>query len=125
MQLACFAELLSILNQNLTPQAPDGLKNLSFSIIWAAFHLHPYYTPLLRFCLDKQKWMQSQQVGNSSSESLNEAPNLEMELAGGAQSLMDSGLSTACNLFDSKRPLGAVNQPQELHSSDGQSQGII
>lgn len=38
---------------------------------------------------------------------------------------MDSGLSTACNLFDSKRPLGAVNQPQELPGSDGQSQGII
>lgn len=60
---------------------PRWAENLSFSIIWAAFRLH-HYTPLLRFCLDKQKRMQSQHVGNSSSESLNEAPNLKMELAG-------------------------------------------
>lgn len=94
----CFSELLSVLNQNLIPP-PDGLKNLSSSIIWAALRLHLYYTPLLRFCLNKQKWMQSQHVGNSRTESLNGVPNLEMELAGGAQSPMDSGPSTACNLL--------------------------
>lgn len=64
-------------------------------------------------------------VGNSRNESLNEAPNLEKELAGG-NTIPDGFWSiNSMQSVDSKRPLGAVNQPQELHCSNGQSQGII
>lgn len=82
-------------------------------------------TPLLWFCLDKRKRMQSQHVGNSRNESLNKTPILEMEFGKGHTVPSGFWPINSMQAVDSTRPLGAVSQPQELRDSDGQSQGII
>ena len=86
-------------NQNLIPQAQEWAENLSFSLIWAAFYLHLNYTSLLWFCLRKQKWMQSQHVGNLRNESLNKTPILETELVRETQPPAGSCPSTVCDLL--------------------------
>lgn len=123
MQLAASQNCL-LSNQNLIPQAQEWAENLSFSLIWAAFYLHLDYISLLWFCLRKQKWMQSQHVGNSRNESLNKTPILEMELVRG--NTAPSGFQSINSMWsiDSKRLLSAVNQPQSSTAPTASHMGL-
>lgn len=47
MQPAAFQNCLQSYIKTSINMPENGLKNLSFSIIWTAFYLHLYYTPLL------------------------------------------------------------------------------
>lgn len=94
MQPAAFQNCLGSYIKTSINKPEKGLKNLSFSIICAAFYLHLYYTPLLWFCLGKQKGMQSQHIGHSRNESLNKTPSWKWSWHAGTQYTMDSSPST-------------------------------
>lgn len=123
MQLAASQNCLRS-NQNLIPHAQEWAENLSFSLIWDAFYLHLDCTSLLWFCLGKQKWMQSQHVGNSRNESLNNTPILEKELVKG--NIVPNGFQSINSMWSigSERPLGAVNQPQSSTAPTPSHRGL-
>lgn len=79
---------------------------------------------LLWFCLGKQKWMQSQHVGNSRNESLNNTPILEKELVRG--NTVPNGFQSINSMWSigSERPLGAVNQPQSSTAPTPSHRGL-
>ena len=111
-------------NQNLIPHAQEWAENLSFSLIRDAFYLHLNCTSLLGFCLGKQKWMQSQHVGNSRNESLNNTPILEKELVRG-NSPQRVPVHQQYVIYWQWETSGCCEPASELHRSNTQSQGTI